>query len=421
MFVTERLHLLARNLTDSVRLGFLPAAERLGLEVTILTDHPGEHHGLGVDVVPCDVGDFRAVISGIASLERPDAVFTNSDHLQIQAALAADYMGLPGKPWAAALRSKDKAEMRRHLAATGADVVCSATLAPTDDPASLRDLDLPFPCVLKPREGVASEDVVLVTDTEDLVRHASTIRRRRPGAALVVEEFLHGELRTLETLGDGVRRHVLGGFRTELSPQPYFIETRMQFVPEPPPKQAEQVLAQLDALGVGFGICHTEYVIEPGGQARLIEVNYRAIGDHCDLLLADLTGLPLFETVLRTHLGDALPDHLPIRRDGAARIEYPCATTAGTLVAAPGPISTMTPATTSAMTSATASRIFASPSEIDGVHLTYRPSRAIGETHPVHHTNRDYLGTLMTWGFEQDAVDGAAADFLATQRWEIVP
>lgn len=395
----ERLHLLARNLTDSVRLGFLPATERLGLDVLVLTDHPDEHQDLGVAVVPCDVLDFRAVISTVTGLGRPDGVFTNSDHLQVPAALAADYLGLPGKPWAAAHRAKDKAEMRRHLATTGADVVRSVTLSPAEDVASLQELELPFPCVLKPREGVASEDVVLVADLEELVGHAAAVRARRPHAALVVEEFLEGELRTLETLGDGVRRHVLGGFRTELSPPPCFIETRMEFVPEPPTKQVEQVLAQLDVLGVGFGICHTEYVVDPGGQARLIEVNYRAIGDHCDLLLAELTGLPLFETVLRTHLGDPLPGTLPVRRDGAARVEYPCATTAGTLVAAPDAVADST----------------------NGVHFTYRPSRAIGETHPVHHTNRDYLGTLMTWGIDQAAVDRVAAAFLATQRWEIVP
>lgn len=396
--MTGRLLLLARNLTDSVRLGFLPAAARCDLEVTVLTDHPEEHRGLGVDVVPCDVLDLHTVIAGSVALHRPDAIFTNSDHLQLQAALAADYLGLPGKPWAAALRAKDKAEMRRHLVAAGADVVHSTALDPDETASSLRDLDVPYPCVLKPRAGVASEDVVLVADADELVREVEAIRTRRPGTALVVEEFLEGRLCTLETLGDGHRRHVLGGFRTELSPPPHFIETRMEFVPDPPPGHTAQVLAQLDALGVGFGICHTEYVVDRDDRARLIEVNYRAIGDHCDLLLAELTGLPLFETVLRVHLGDPLPDDLALHRGRAARVEYPCATTAGTLVAAPGSSSTTTAA---------------------GVHLSYRPSRAIGETYPVHHTNRDYLGTLMAWGSDQAVVDRAAAAFLATQRWEI--
>lgn len=398
------MYLLARNLTDSFRLGFLPAAARLDLTITVLTDHPEEHAGVGgslgihIDVQACDVRDFHAVITRISTLGQPDAVLTNSDHLQTQAALAAAYFGLPGKPWQATLRAKDKAELRRHLARCGADVVWSLELGPEQDLQGLAEREVPFPAVLKPREGVASEDVVLVADHEALRNAATAIRSRRPGVALVVEEYLAGDLRTLETLGDGRTRHVLGGFRTELSPPPYFIETRMHFVAEPPAKEVEQVLAQLDALDVGFGICHTEYVVD-GGQARIIEVNYRAIGDHCDLLLADLLEVPLFELVLRTHLGEPLPDDLGLRRDGVARVEYPCADSAGILASAPDP----------------------ADRTVDGVRLTYRPTRAVGEVHPVHHTNRDYLGTVMAWGFDQQGVDRVAAEFLASNRWEIAP
>lgn len=399
--MTDRLYLLAHNLTDSVRLGFLPAAARLGLPVTVLTDQPAQHRGLSpsVEVLGCEVRDFHAVITRISTHHRPDAIVSNSDHLQTQAALAAAYFGLPGKPWQATLRAKDKAELRRRLAAAGADLVWSTELTSGHDPAQLRQHHVPFPCVVKPREGVASEDVVLVRDADELVRRCAEIQARRPDTALVVEEYLSGDLRTLETLGDGRVRHVLGGFQTELSPPPYFVETRMRFVPDPAAKEVEQVLAQLDALEVGFGICHTEYVVDGDSQARIIEVNYRAIGDHCDLLLADLLDLPLFELVLRTHLGDPLPATLGIRRDGCARVEYPCAETAGTLVEAPQ----------------------AMARTVDGVRLAYRPMREVGETHPVYRTNRDYLGAVTTWGFDQEAVDTVAADFLASQRWEIAP
>jgi biotin carboxylase len=399
-----QLYVPALNPTDSVTEGFLPAARRLGLDVTVLTDQPAAHRAAyadapGTEVLECDVRDFRAIVSRISRHRPPAAVFTNSDHLQTQGALAADYFGLPAKSWQAALRTKDKAEMRRRLAAAGADTVWSVEVPAGGDPAAVLDgVEVPFPCVVKPREGVASEDVVRVRARGELVERCAQIAARRPGAALVVEEFLPGGLHTLETLGDGRTRHVLGGFRTTLSPPPYFIEESLTFVPAPPPPVVSQVLAQLDVLGVGFGACHTEFVVHHG-RARLIEVNYRAIGDQCDLLLADVLAVPLFEHVLRTHLGEPLPADLGARSDRAARLDYPYARLAGTLTAAPA----------------------AEDLAVDGVRLAYRPLRPVGERHPLHHTNRDLLGVVRAFGPGQDVVDRAVAGFLAARRWEITP
>lgn len=398
------LYLLALNPTDSVTEGFLPAAGRLGLDVVVLTE-PGyaEAHRAAcramarVEVLPCDVRDFHAVITRISTHRPPDAVFSNSDHLQTQTALAAQYFGCHAKSWQAALRVKDKAEMRRWLSEAGADTVWSVELAAGQDPAvSLAAVDVPFPCVVKPREGVASEDVVRVDDLNALVRCCREIWERRPNDALLVEEFLPGQLFTLETLGDGGVRHVLAGFRTDLSQPPYFIEERLTYVAAHPEPVLAQVLAQLDALGVGFGACHTEFVVHEG-RARLIEVNYRAIGDQGDLLLADLLEIPLFELILGVHLGDGLPPDLRARRDWAARLDYPYARSAGTLTVAPEPVD----------------------QEVGQVRLTYRPLRGVGERHPLHHTNRDLLGVVRTVGPGQDDVDRAVTGFLAAQRWEI--
>ncbi|MER8182184.1 ATP-grasp domain-containing protein [Kitasatospora sp. NPDC094015] len=397
-----RLYLLALNPTDSVTLGFLPAATRLGLDVTVLTDCAQPHRAAYADldrapeVVECAVQDFREVVGLISRHAPPDAVFSNSDHLQTQTALAAAYFGLPAKDWRATLRAKNKAELRRHLAATGLDAVWSAELAPGQDPATLAP---PFPCVLKPREGVASEDVALVGDAAELALRCREIQQRRPGAALLVEEFLPGGLHTLETLGDGATRLVLGGFRTTLSPPPHFVEEALEYVPAHPPEVTAQVLAQLDAVGVGLGACHTEFVVQPDGRARLVEVNYRAIGDQCDLMLEHLLGVPYFELVLGAHLGRPLPAGLRPRTDRRARNRPVCADRAGTLTAAPGPASW----------------------EADGVRFGYRPTRAVGEHHEHYRTNRDYLGVAWAVGPDQRAADLAVERFIAAHHWEVTP
>lgn len=407
-----QLHLVALNPTDSVTEGFLPAAAELGLDVTVFTDRADPHKAAYAGsaaaparIVECDVRDFRALIAAMSHGPSPDAVFGNSDHLQPQTALAADWYGLPGKDWRATLRAKNKALMRRHLADAGVDSVWTAELPGDLDPGALAAVDVPYPCVVKPREGVASEDVHLVRNERELLSRCRGIRERTPGIALVVEEFLRGDLRTLETLGDGRVRHVLGGFRTRLSAPPTFVEESMAFDPAPDAGVVAQVERALDALGVGFGACHTEYVVA-AGRARIIEVNYRIIGDQCDLLLRDLLGAPVFEHVLRVHLGESLPapSDLTARPvdaplDRRARVEYICAREGGTLVAAPA----------------------AEDLADDGVELAYRPLRTVGTAAPFTGTNRDYLGVVRAVGPDQERTDAAVARFVAARSWEIRP
>jgi hypothetical protein len=412
--VRVRLYLVAGKVTDSVTHGFLPSAARLGLEVTVLTDRPGDHDRAyeslsttsgvpcRVSVVGCEVTDFREIVEHART---PDAIFSNSDHLQTPTALAAAYFGLPAKDWRAATRTKNKALMRRHLADLGLDRVS------TGDPAD----PVPFPAVLKPREGVASEDVFLVSDAAELSGRVAEIRRRRTDP-LVLEEYLPGSLHTLETLGDERRLAVLGSFRTALSPPPFFIEERLDWAP--PPAEIGQVLTQLAALGVGFGACHTEFVVHEG-RARLIEVNYRVIGDHGDFLLADLLGLPVFEHILRLHLGDSLDELLPRdagspRDDHAVGESFPArlrheakithaamdnvlADRSGTLTVAPGPVERKT----------------------GGVRLTYRPLRTPGDRITLTRTNRDYLGIIQVIAPSPEGVETALQDFRAEHTWEI--
>ncbi|MEU1239006.1 siderophore biosynthesis protein [Micromonospora parva] len=387
-----RLYLTALNPTDAVLHGFLPAAASLGLPATVLTDRPAEWPA-DVPVTRCAVRDAAAVVAATAAT-RPVALLSNSDHLQEATAIAARKLGLPGKDPDAARLCKDKAAARRVIAAAGLDRVRVVTVDPAAPPKVPNEM---FPAVVKPREGVASEDAYLVVDHAELVARVAEIRNRRPDVALMVEEYLDGELRTFETLGDGTELASLGGWRTALGPPPTFTEESLAWSPPAEPART-QLRARLDALGVGFGACHTEYVISDG-RVRLIEVNYRLIGDRMDLILAELLGVPLFEYVIRLHLGEPLAAlRLPDTVDRHARVEYVCADRSGRLVAAPGRLDTVH----------------------GDVRLGCHPLREVGRTAAHTGTNRDYLAVLHGIGPDENAVRQSLAALRGDLQWTIV-
>ncbi|MGD0239619.1 MAG: siderophore biosynthesis protein [Streptosporangiaceae bacterium] len=429
-----RLCLIASKPTDAVTYGFLPAAERLGLEVFLLTDRPEAHVGAlaqaaamtaawpagtgpageraltgpapGIaqqglagqlpGIVPCDVHDTRALIGRIAGLPAMDAVFTNSDHLQMQAALAADYFGRPGKDWRSALRAKNKPLMRHRLALTGTEKVAMAEITADGE---WPPPGLPYPVVLKPAEGVASEDVALAQTPRELAQRCAEYFGRHPGGRLLAEEYLPGTLRTLETLGDGDRLWVFGGFRTTLSPLPYFIEERLTWEPLPPGGELDHVRRALEDLGTSFGPCHTEFSCDGSGGARLIEVNDRLIGDHDEFLLDGLLDDDLFERVLRVHLGERLPAGPPPVRAGHAVADSVLAERSGLLRSAPpgGPL----------------------PGAAPGVRLGYWPVRQPGERVGVTHSNRDYLGIITATGPDRELVERSVSAARIMNRWEV--
>lgn len=400
------LILLAHVPTAAVNEGFLPAAHRLGLRVVLLTDHRDDHlrHFARADaparpdeVVACDVFNPVAVIEAVAGrARRPSAVVSNSDHLQTSTALAAQYLGLPGKDWRVTYRAKNKAAMRSYLRAQGVDMLWHAVLAGDIDVAAAA-AHAPFPCVAKPREGVGSQLVKLVRDAAELTDHCRAVWTEQPGRVLLLEEYVAGELHTLETLGDGRTIQAFGGFRVRLSEPPHFVELAAEWGDWLTAAQKAATLDQLARFGVGFGSCHTEFVLTDAGP-RLIEINYRTVGDHREFLLDETLGFPLFETILRLHLGEPLGRLEPGGRVAAMRY-YPADQT-GELVSAPDAFAR---------------------TEGD-LRWNYRPLRSAGDTvAAITHSNKDYLGVLSASAPDPAALAGAMRVAGAHLAWEIRP
>jgi biotin carboxylase len=374
----QAIVMLAHVPTDSVNEGFIPAAQRLGYSVVLLTDHAEAHReyfaqenlpGYPTEIMACDVFNPIAVINAITCRgQAPVAVFSNSDHLQTSTSIAAEYFDLPHKNWLAAYRVKNKAEMRAELLRSGVDPLWHAMVC---NPQQLLEVvaAIPFPCIVKPREGVASLQVSLCCDREELEHRCSELWAEQPEYALLLEEYIAGPLYTLETLGDGTALQVLGGFKVELSPPPHFIELQAQWGTGLPQAVESRVVEMIEALGIGFGACHTEFVLTESGP-RLIEVNYRCIGDYREFLLQETLDFPLFEQVLRLYLGEAMPQ-LELAAN-AALIRYFTANASGKLIHTP--------------------QSFAR--QVEDIRLSYKPLRAAGDALSLTYSNKDYLGVL---------------------------
>lgn len=397
----QELILLTHVPTESVNDGFLPAARHLGLSPVLLTDQAEAHRrhfsqtGLPAypdAIIACDVFNPLAVIETVGRRgQKPAAIFSNSDHLQTSTAIVAEYFSLPGKDWKVTYRAKNKAEMRGYLSGQGIETMRYAVAS---EPESLARAaaDVGFPCVVKPREGVASQEVGLARDDAELAAHCQAVWQTRPGQVMLLEEYLVGPLCTLETLGDGKGLQALGGFHVRLSAPPHFVELEADWSSELAKQQ--EVLNQISGFGVGFGACHTEFVLTAQGP-RLIEINYRCIGDRRDFLLEQTLGIPLFQTVLRLHLGEPLPALPSAPR--AAAIRYLTPSADGQIITAPTPFNRNGGA----------------------VDIGLRVLHQAGDTIAITHSNKDYLGVLTGVGTDADTVHQALAQASASLAWEI--
>ena len=363
--------LLATIVHRAVTDGLVPACRRAGFAVVLLSDRPEAWRATldaDVDVIGCDVTNPLAIVAALTDRAlTPAALLSNSDHLQTQAAIAAEWFELPGKDWRICLAAKNKSATRARLGRLGlpspAHRLWAAHEGPPESPG--------FPLVAKPCEGVASLDVRLCETAAGLLAFRESLgdRQARP---LLLEAYLRGALFTLETLGDGCELRAVGGFDVSLSSPPDFIELGARWMDATGCAHREAALSQLRAFGVGFGVCHSEFIATETGPV-LVEINYRSIGDGREFLLDRMFGGGWFDAILGLHLGRDLdevwPTCGPMR---AAETLYSVAQSDGPVSGAPAGFELRTE---------------------DG-WAQYEALRRDGDWLTLTRSNKDYLGAL---------------------------
>lgn len=377
---------LTHVLNNAIVDGFIPAARSLDHDVIVLTDHGHAHQQAlpNVRIHECDVFNPIAVIDLIAALNiAPQAVFSNSDHLQTCTALVADLLGLPAKPWQICYRAKNKHWMRKRLESLRLPTIWNQTIRCTDPVCN----KWPYPLVVKPTQGVASMDVVRINTPAQLTLHLAQLDESQ---SVLLEEFMEGPLITIETLGDGKRLHAIGGFDVSLSCAPYFVETAAQWNGPHTRQWRAHMLHTLEQFGVGLGACHSEFIVTPRGPV-LVEINYRSIGDNREFLLDQLVEQGWFKCILKAHLGQEIP--APSVKPKCAQIDYLVAQHTGMLCNAP--------------------RIESNAA------VQYRAIKSEGDSIHISHSNKDYIGVCTFLADSDSELAHLRTNTLNNSAWRI--
>jgi biotin carboxylase len=304
---------------------FVAAARALGIELVVGADD-APVVGDGDRVVAVPLGDVDAALESIDELDRRrgvDAVVAVDDGGVVVAAEAGARLGFPHSPPDAVAATRDKAEMRRRLAAGEVPQPRFGTSA----------AEVGFPCVVKPTGLSGSRGVIRCDTPEELDAARARIAAFWDGP-LIVEEYVPGVEVALEGLLRAGLLEVLAIFdKPDALEGPYFEET----IYVTPSRLSAPTLALVanateraaHAIGLTEGPVHAEVRVSDA-RVWVIEVAARSIGGLCARTLRFGAGISLEEVILRHAVGMPL-DGLA-REPSAAGVMMLPIERAGTLV-----------------------------------------------------------------------------------------
>jgi biotin carboxylase len=287
---------------------FADAARRLGVDVTLATDRC---HILddpwGDRAIAVKFDQIEESLKALGGL-RVDGVAAVGDGPAVMAAAAAEMLGVPFHPLAAALACHDKYRARQLFQAAGMRVPAFFRANLADDPAALA-ARAPYPCVLKPLGLSGSRGVIRANDAREFVAAFRRIAKivERGERDVQVESYIQGREFAVEGLITGGKLQPIAIFdKPDLMEGPFFEET----IYVTPSREAAVVQAALiettaqaaAALGLRHGPVHAELRYNDAG-AWILEVHARPIGGLCARAIRMADGIPLEETILVHALG----------------------------------------------------------------------------------------------------------------------
>ena len=240
-----------------------------------------------------DPDQVVAAVDGLAArMGPPERLIGTLEELQVPLAVARERLGLPGLSSEAAANFRDKARMKRVLAAAG--LPCARhRLVPVAAEAQAFAGEVGFPLVVKPPAGAGARNTFRVDDAGQL---AATLEALPPTAArpVLLEEFVSGEEHSFDAVVVGgkpawhsISRYLPGPLevlRTAWIQWCVVLPRDIEGDEYAPIRRAG--FAALAELGLDTGFAHMEWFRRDDGAVAISEVGARPPGAQFTSLLS---------------------------------------------------------------------------------------------------------------------------------------
>lgn len=198
-----------------------------------------------------------------------DGVFTAGTDFSSSVAWVAEKMGLPGIPYAVAMRATDKSLMREAFRKAGVPSPRFAAWTGNGNPAAVLGSGLGFPLVVKPVDNMGSRGVVRVDDEAGLAHACRAAIRLSRSSRVIIEEFMEGRELSLDAVIYRGEITVCGVADRHIFFPPRFVEmghTMPTDLDEDTVRRAEEVFrAGIRAIGIDDGAAKGDIKITPRG------------------------------------------------------------------------------------------------------------------------------------------------------------
>lgn len=353
---------------------------------------------------------LRAVLQ-YAKTHAIDGVLTFWEDDVLLTSKIAEKLGLPGIPWSAAYKARNKFEFRNfcrnhNLPAPRHQLVTSV--------ADLETLssELHFPVVIKPVFGSSSAYVVKADTLDRLKEHYTSICNNLSlkvesalgdGLQLLVEEYIDGEEVDIDMLLQHGKVKFWSMSDNPQTQEPYFVEMGMS-IPSALPDSSQQALYDmaeqvLEQLGVTDGCIHFEAKHTDTGPVP-IEVNLRMGGDDIYWSVKAAWGVDLIEQAVKIACNEYF---LPIKRPEEPR----CHILSQDFLAT----------TNGVLSSYTAPKQFPKELRVNDFHFF----KEVGDAVFVPPRDYEYLGWITVQGDNAADAENNLKEALALVSYEIIP